>query len=87
GNGLVPIVEPNIILDGDHSINKILQIAKKVWVEIFFYLAQNNVVFKGILLKPSMITPGAEYKEKTTPQKVVEYTLNMLKRRVPPIIT
>jgi fructose-bisphosphate aldolase class 1 len=33
-------------------------VAKKVWVEVFFYLAENNVMFEGILLKPSMFTPG-----------------------------
>ncbi|KAH9329371.1 hypothetical protein KI387_001479 [Taxus chinensis] len=85
-NGLVPIVEPEILLDGDHSIDRTLEVAEKVWAEVFFYLAQNNVMFEGILLKPSMVTPGAEYKEKATPQKVAEYTLKMLKRRVPPAV-
>lgn len=85
-NGLVPIVEPEILLDGDHSIDRTLEVAEKVWSEVFFYLAQNNVLFEGILLKPSMVTPGAEHKERATPQQVADYTLKMLKRRVPPAV-
>ncbi|KAH9314140.1 hypothetical protein KI387_022767 [Taxus chinensis] len=85
-NGLVPIVEPEILLDGDHSIDRTLQVAEKVWAEVFFYLLQNIVMFEGILLKPSMVLPGAEHKKKATPEQVAEYTLRMLKRRVPPAV-
>jgi fructose-bisphosphate aldolase class I len=79
----VPIVEPEILLDGDHFIDKILEVAEKVWTEVFFYLAENNVLFEGILLKPSMLTPDAEHKEKATPQQVADHTLEILKRMVP----
>lgn len=85
-NGLVPIVEPEILLDGDHPIERTLEVAEKVWSEVFFYLAQNNVLFEGILLKPSMVTPGAEHKEKASPETIAKYTLTMLKRRVPPAV-
>lgn len=85
-NGLVPIVEPEILLDGDHPIERTLEVAEKVWSEVFFYLAENNVVLEGILLKPSMVTPGAEHKEKASPESIAEYTLTMLKRRVPPAV-
>ncbi|KAL3644683.1 Fructose-bisphosphate aldolase 3, chloroplastic [Castilleja foliolosa] len=86
GNGLVPIVEPEILLDGDHSIERTLEVAEQVWAEVFHYLAENNVVFEGILLKPSMVTPGAEHKEKASPETIANYTLTMLKRRVPPAV-
>ncbi|KAG6605043.1 fructose-bisphosphate aldolase 1, chloroplastic-like [Cucurbita pepo subsp. pepo] len=85
-NGLVPIVEPEILLDGEHGIDRTFEVAQKVWAEVFFYLAENNVLFEGILLKPSMVTPGAECKEKATPQQVAEYTLSLLKRRIPPAV-
>ncbi|CAN6463717.1 unnamed protein product [Victoria cruziana] len=49
-------------------------------------ISQNNVMFEGILLKPSMVTPGAECKEKATPQQVSEYTLKLLHRRIPPAV-
>ncbi|KAL2593387.1 hypothetical protein AAZX31_12G142100 [Glycine max] len=85
-NGLVPIVEPEILLDGDHPIERTLEVAEKVWSEVFFYLAENNVLFEGILLKPSMVTPGAEHTEKASPETIAKYTLTMLRRRVPPAL-
>ncbi|PHU25203.1 putative fructose-bisphosphate aldolase 2, chloroplastic [Capsicum chinense] len=83
-NGLVPIVEPEILLDGEHNIDRTFEVAQKVWAEVFFYLAENNVMFEGILLKPSMVTPGAECKERATPAQVADYTLKLLHRRIPP---
>ncbi|ONK58234.1 uncharacterized protein A4U43_C09F9930 [Asparagus officinalis] len=85
-NGLVPIVEPEILLDGEHGIDRTFEVAQKVWAEVFFYLAENNVMFEGILLKPSMVTPGAECKERATPEQVSEYTLKLLHRRIPPAV-
>ncbi|XAR72767.1 Fructose-bisphosphate aldolase [Bertholletia excelsa] len=85
-NGLVPIVEPEILLDGDHGIDRTFEVAQKVWAEVFFYLAENNVMFEGILLKPSMVTPGAECKDRATPKQVAEYTLKLLHRRIPPAV-
>lgn len=79
-------MEPEILLDGDHPIERTLEVAEKVWAEVFYYLAENNVVFEGILLKPSMVTPGAEHKEKASPDTIANYTLTMLRRRVPPAV-
>ncbi|CAN4078781.1 unnamed protein product [Withania somnifera] len=59
------------------------EVAKQVWAEVFFYLAENNVMFEGILLKPSMVTPGAECKERATPEQVADYTLKLLRQRIP----
>jgi fructose-bisphosphate aldolase class 1 len=66
----VPIVEPEILLDGDHDIDRTLEIAEMTWAETFKYLADNNVLFEGILLKPSMVTPGAEHAKKSSPEEV-----------------
>ncbi|PKA57364.1 Fructose-bisphosphate aldolase, chloroplastic [Apostasia shenzhenica] len=85
-NGLVPIVEPEILLDGEHGIDRTFEVSLKVWAEVFYYLAENNVLFEGILLKPSMVTPGAENQEKATPEQVAEYTLKFLHRRIPPAV-
>jgi fructose-bisphosphate aldolase class 1 len=65
-NSLVSIVEPEILLDGRHGIDRTLEVAQKVWSKVFF-LAENNVLFEGILLKPSMVTPGAECPETCAP--------------------
>uniref|UniRef100_A0A0D3C0Z6 Fructose-bisphosphate aldolase n=1 Tax=Brassica oleracea var. oleracea TaxID=109376 RepID=A0A0D3C0Z6_BRAOL len=85
-SGLVPIVEPEIMLDGEHCIDRTYEVAEKVWSEVFFYLSQNNVMFEGILLKPSMVTPGAESKDRATPEQVASYTLKLLRNRVPPAV-
>ena len=83
---MVPIVEPEILLDGEHGIDRTFEVAQKVWAEVFFYLAENNVMFEGILLKPSMVTPGAECKDRATPEQVAAYTLRLLKTRIPPAV-
>lgn len=83
---MVPIVEPEIVLAGEHGIDRAFEVGQKVWAEVFFYLAQNNVLLEGILLKPSMVTPGSGYKERATPEQVAEYTLKLLRQRVPPAV-
>lgn len=85
-NGLVPIVEPEVLLDGEHDIDATLEVAQATWAETFKYMADNGVMFEGILLKPAMVTPGAECPNKATPDQVADYTLKMLNRRVPPAV-
>jgi len=82
----VPIVEPEILLDGEHGIERTFEVAQKVWAETFYYMAENNVMFEGILLKPSMVTPGAECEDRATPEQVADYTLKLLHRRIPPAV-
>ena len=84
--GLVPIVEPEVLLDGEHDIDRTLEVAEATWAETFKYLADNKVLFEGILLKPSMVTPGAEAANRSTPEQVADYTLKLLTRRVPPAV-
>eukprot|EP00803_Ostreobium_quekettii_P009087 evm.model.scf_515.5 EVM.evm.TU.scf_515.5 scf_515:31018-32755(+) len=84
--GLVPIVEPEVLLDGDHDIDTTFKVAQDIWAETFKYLADNKVLFEGILLKPSMVTPGAECPKRESPETVADYTLKMLKSRVPPAV-
>merc|ERR1712182_194726 len=85
-NGLVPIVEPEILLDGEHDIDTTLEIASKTWAQVFKCLADQDVMFEGILLKPSMVTPGADSGTKLAPEVIADYTLKMLNRRVPPAV-
>jgi fructose-bisphosphate aldolase class I len=85
-NGLVPIVEPEVLLDGEHGIDRTLEVAEATWAETFKYMADNKVMLEGILLKPAMVTPGAECKVRATPEQVASYTLNLLRRRVPPAV-
>jgi fructose-bisphosphate aldolase class I len=84
--GLVPIVEPEVLLDGDQDIDRCLEVQEAIWAETFKYMADNNVMFEGILLKPAMVTPGADSSAKVPPETVAAYTLKMLRRRVPPAV-
>ncbi|KAF6255847.1 fructose-bisphosphate aldolase 1, chloroplastic [Scenedesmus sp. NREL 46B-D3] len=84
--GLVPIVEPEVLLDGEHDIDRCMEVQEAIWAETFKYMADNNVMFEGILLKPAMVTPGADSKAKVPPETVASYTLKMLRRRVPPAV-
>ncbi|KAF5828396.1 fructose-1,6-diphosphate aldolase isoenzyme 1 [Dunaliella salina] len=84
--GLVPIIEPEVLLDGDQTIERCLEVSEAVWAETFKYMADNKVLFEGILLKPAMVTPGAECPTRASPQQVAHATLTLLKRRVPPAV-
>jgi len=84
--GLVPIVEPEVLLDGEHDIDSTLAVWQDIWAETFKYLADNSVFFEGILLKPSMVTPGADCPKREDPATVAAYTLKALRRRVPPAV-
>lgn len=84
--GLVPIIEPEVLLDGEHDIDRTLEVAEEIWAETFKYMADQGVIFEGILLKPSMVTPGADCPKRETPERVAEYTLKLLRRRVPPAV-
>jgi len=85
-SGLVPIVEPEVMLDGEHDIDRTLEVAEAIWAQTFKYMADNKVMFEGILLKPSMVTPGADATKREKPEVVADYTLKLLRRRVPPAV-
>ncbi|KAL7161301.1 hypothetical protein ACSBR2_041867 [Camellia fascicularis] len=85
-NGLVPIVEPDILLDGRAPYWEDTRGGGACLGRSLYYLAENNVMFEGILLKPSLVTPGAKHKEKASPETISKHTLTMLKRRVPPSV-
>ncbi len=80
--GLVPIVEPEVLIDGDHSIERSAEVNEQVWHSVFHALHQHGVVLEHMILKPSMVTPGKE-SGKATPEQVAELTLRTLRRTVP----
>ncbi len=85
-SGLVPIVEPEILMDGDHSIETTARVQEKVLSTVYKALADNGVFLEGSLLKPSMTVPGAECTEPVTKEKIAEYTIRTLERTVPPAV-
>nr|CAA47293.1 fructose-bisphosphate aldolase [Spinacia oleracea] len=84
-NGLDPILEPEIMLDGEHGIDRTFRVAQQVWAEVFFNLAENNVLLRDPL-KPSMVGPGALSARKGPPEQVADYPLKLLHRRRGPVV-
>merc|ERR1719181_1770961 len=81
-SGLVPIVEPEILMDGDHNIDRTVEVQEKVLSTVYKALADNGVFLEGSLLKPSMTVPGAECTEEVSPDKIAQYII----RTVPPAV-
>ena len=82
-NGLVPIVEPEILMDGDHTIDQSFNASSRALASLFNSLKAKGVNLKGVLLKPSMVTPGSEATLKASVEDVAHMTLKSLKENVP----
>lgn len=84
-NGLVPIVEPEILVDGGHSIEKCAAVTEIVLAAVYKALNDHHVLLEGSLLKPNMVTPGSEA-SKAKPEEIAHYTVRSLQRTVPPAV-
>jgi len=82
-NGLVPIVEPEVLMDGTHSIQVCADVSQRVFGCVVGYLHEYNILFEGMLLKPNMICPGADSGIKSSPEEIAWYTVRTLKRTIP----
>jgi len=81
--GLVPIVEPEVLMDGDHDIDRCMDVTEVVIREVYYQLGQQRVVLEGTLLKPNMVLSGKDAANRAGPEEVVEKTVACLKRSVP----
>jgi fructose-bisphosphate aldolase class I len=81
-NGLVPIVEPEILVDGPHDIQKCAAVTERVLAACYKALSDHHVLLEGTLLKPNMVTPGSD-SPKVAPEVVAEHTVRALQRTVP----
>jgi fructose-bisphosphate aldolase class I len=81
--GMVPIVEPEVLLDGAHSIDRCYEVIEAVQHAVFHALYRHGVIFEYMLLKPSMVMPGKDNPTKATPEEIAEKTLKELRRTVP----
>ena len=81
--GLVPIVEPEVLMDGSHTIDECFQTTKTVLKVVFEELLFNNVYLGGILLKPNMVISGMKCQNQSSVEEVKNQTLNCLKECVP----
>ena len=82
-HGLVPIVEPEILMDGDHDITTTASVQEWVLRTVYEALAVNGVFLEGSLLKPSMTTAGAACATRPSAEEVGEFTVRTLSRTVP----
>ncbi|MCK4950612.1 MAG: fructose-bisphosphate aldolase class I [Gammaproteobacteria bacterium] len=80
--GVVPIVEPEVLIDGDHSMERCAEITEVVLHEVFHALHRHHVVLEHMLLKPSMVVPGKEL-QKASPKQVAKQTIRIIRRTVP----
>jgi fructose-bisphosphate aldolase class I len=80
---IVPIVEPEVLMDGDHSISRCEEITSDALESVFRELAKHNVNLEGIILKPNMIISGTKAQNRATPSEVAEATIRCLKQYVP----
>ncbi|MQG18549.1 MAG: fructose-bisphosphate aldolase class I [SAR202 cluster bacterium] len=80
---LVPIVEPEVLMDGSHSIEKCYEVSHTVLNEVYYELHKQKINLNGTLLKPNMIIPGKDSNEPHNPEKVAEYTVKCLMDCVP----
>jgi fructose-bisphosphate aldolase class I len=81
--GLVPIVEPEVLMDGAHSLARAEDVTGRVLERVFRALGRQRVLLEGMLLKPNMVLPGKESGEHASLAAVATATLRVLRRQVP----
>ena len=81
--GLVPMVEPEVIMDGDHSIEVSYEVHEAVLRSLFNALYEQAVMLEGVILKISMVIPGKQCEEQASIEEVAEATVRVLKTTVP----
>ncbi len=81
--GIVPMVEPEVIMDGEHDIDDCFVVTEKVLRSLFNALYQHNVMLEGTILKASMVIPGTQCADKASVEDVADYTVQCLKSAVP----
>ncbi|MEW5944100.1 MAG: class I fructose-bisphosphate aldolase [Pseudomonadota bacterium] len=81
--GIVPIVEPEVLMDGGHTLERCAEVSEDVLHMVFHALHRHRVRLEHMLLKPNMVLPGLECPEQAAPERVAAATLACLRRTVP----
>lgn len=84
--GLVPMVEPEVLMDGEHDIETCYEVTEAVLLSLFGALRDHNVLLEGTILKASMVLPGKDSDEEVDVEEVAESTVMCLKSTVPAIL-
>jgi fructose-bisphosphate aldolase class I len=80
---IVPIVEPEVLMDGAHTLERCEEVTNRVLDSVFSHLFAAGVYLEGIVLKPNMVISGKKCVEQASPAQVAEATVRTLKRQVP----
>ena len=80
---MVPIVEPELLMDGSHSIDKCYDVTSRIISECYKELKIHKINLKGTVLKPNMILPGMNCKQKSSTEEIAKKTIKCLKNNVP----
>jgi len=83
---IVPIVEPEVLMDGDHTIDRCVEVTTWMLKETFQQLFYNRIALEGMVLKPNMAVPGKKSPKQVSVEEVAEKTVRMLKDCVPPAV-
>jgi fructose-bisphosphate aldolase, class I len=81
--GIVPIVEPEVLMDGSHTLEACASISEETFASVTHALHQHHVSFEYMLLKPNMVIPGKDCPTQATPEEIACATLNCLRRTIP----
>lgn len=81
--GLVPVVEPEVLMDGHHSIDRCAEVTETVLEAVYAELFAHRVHLEGTVLKPNMVISGQDASHRADPRQVAEETLRVMRRRVP----
>ncbi|MBI2910945.1 MAG: fructose-bisphosphate aldolase class I, partial [Chloroflexi bacterium] len=84
--GVVPIVEPEVLMDGDHAIDRCFTVTRAVLREVFHQLARQGVDLEGMLLKPSMVLSGKDAAERAPAGEVARRTVACFKQTTPAVV-
>lgn len=80
---IVPIVEPEVLMDGGHTIERCFEVTNQVLTAVFAALKEKKVALSGMLLKPNMVLAGSEASQQPSPNDVAEMTIKCFKAAVP----
>lgn len=80
---IVPIVEPEVLIDGDHDLETCAKVTEKVLIKVFKALRKHNVILEYIILKPNMVLPGSSCNKNYTIEEIAKINIATLKRSVP----
>jgi fructose-bisphosphate aldolase class I len=81
--GLVPVVEPEVLMDGEHTLEQCFEVTEEVLREVFCQLYTQRVMLEGMILKPNMVLPGSTCPKQEAIDEVADETVNCLLRAVP----